>query len=49
MLNENKKLKKELKELKSSIKIENNKVYKDVDLFDQFKNEYINKKSLYYW
>ena len=45
MLNENKKLKKELKELKSSIKIENNKVYKDVDLFDQFKNEYINKKS----
>ena len=45
MINENKKLKKELKELKSSIKIENNKVYKDVDLFDQFKNEYINKKS----
>ena len=45
VLNENKKLKKELKELKSSIKIENNKVYKDVDLFDQFKNEYINKKS----
>ena len=43
--NENKKLKKELKELKSSIKIENNKIYKDVDLFDQFKNEYINKKS----
>ena len=45
VINENKKLKKELKELKSSIKIENNKVYKDVDLFDQFKNEYINKKS----
>ena len=45
MINENKKLKKELKELKSSIKIENNKIYKDVDLFDQFKNEYINKKS----
>ena len=45
MINEDKKLKKELKELKSSIKIENNKVYKDVDLFDQFKNEYINKKS----
>jgi len=45
MINENKKLKKELKELKSSIKIENNKVYKDIDLFDQFKNEYINKKS----
>ena len=45
MINENKKLKKELKELKSSIKIENNKIYKDVDLFDQFKNEYVNKKG----
>ena len=43
VMNENKKLKKELKELRANIK-SNHKVYKDIDLFDKFKNEYINKK-----
>ena len=42
--NENKKLKKELKELKAKNKKEN-RIGKDVDLFDKFKDEYINQKS----
>ena len=45
VINENKKLKKELKDLKSNIKVENNKMYKVIDIFDEFKNEYIEKKS----
>ena len=43
VVNENKKLKKELKQLKASTK-PNHKI-KGIDLFDKFKDEYINKKS----
>ena len=45
IIKENKKLKKEIKILKANIKNVNDKIYDDIDLFDKFKNEYINKKN----
>ena len=45
IIKENKKLKKEIKILKANIKNVNEKIYDDIDLFDKFKNEYINKKN----
>ena len=44
IINENKKLKKEIKELKANIKPDN-RVFKDIDLFDRFRDEYLIKKT----
>ena len=45
IIKENKKLKKEINILKANMKNYNNKIYNEINLFDKFKNEYINQKN----
>ena len=45
IIKENKMLKKEINILKANMKNYNNKIYNEIDLFEKFKNEYINQKS----
>ena len=45
IIKENKMLKKEINILKANMKNNNNKIYNEINLFDKFKNEYINQKS----
>ena len=43
IIKENKKLKKEINILKANMKNYNNKIYNEINLFDKFKNETIDR------